>query len=423
MKDSGVAWIRKIPDSWCLSKIKYMCEMDPPCDFSEIRDSDVIAYAPMEFIKDGYYVPNYEKYGSLSGTLTRFQNGDIVMAKVTPCFENGNIAIMKQLKSAVGVGSSELFVFRAKHVITQFLFYCLRNPAFIKCACATMTGVGGLKRVSPYFIRNAYCPFPSLSIQQRIVKYLDQKCSFIESLISNHRLIIEKLKEYKQSLITEAVTKGLNPFIRTKDSGVEWIGPVPEHWLINRIGNLYINVSEPGNNELPILSVSINSGVSDKELSEDESDRMFIRSEDRSKYKRVRPGDLTYNMMRAWQGAFGAVRVDGMVSPAYIVARPKAKGIDTRYIEALMRTPSATEEMHRYSHGIADFRLRLYWPEFKNIKICLPDLSEQQQIADYIDMKSAEIDSSISIRESLITKLIEYKKSLIYEVVTGKKEV
>ena len=279
------------------------------------------------------------------------------------------------------------------------------------------------KEISAHSFGNIVVPLPPTVEQKRIVHYLDQRCSQIDKLINNQHAIIVKLKEFKQSLITEVVTKGLNPHIRFKDSGVEWLGFVPEHWSINRIGNVYADTSEPGNESLPILSVSINSGVSDKELSDEESDRVFVRSDDRSKYKRVRPGDLTYNMMRAWQGAFGAVRVDGMVSPAYIVARPKAKGIDTRYIEALMRTPLATEEMHRYSHGIADFRLRLYWPEFKNIKICLPDLSEQQQIADYIDMKSVEIDSSIAKRETLIAKLAEYKKSLIYEVVTGKKEV
>ena len=111
-------------------------------------------------------------------------------------------------------------------------------------------------------------------------------------------------------------------------------------------------------------------------------------------------------------------------SPAYVTCRPKSGvEIDTRYIEYLFRTPIAIEEMHRYSHGIADFRLRLYWPEFKNIRLCLPPIEEQMEIADYIDEKTAKIEATIKMREDTIAKLQEYKKSLIYEVVTGKKEV
>ena len=225
-------------------------------------------------------------------------------------------------------------------------------------------------------------------------------------------------------MITEAVTKGLNPDVPMKDSGIEWIGEIPEHWETYRIAALYREVYEEGNDELPILSVSINTGVSDRELEDEEQDRIFVRSDDKSKYKRVQIGDLIYNMMRAWQGAFGAVRVEGMVSPAYVVARPhKKEEIDSRYIEYLLRTPAAKEEMRRYSHGIADFRLRLYWAYFKSMKICFPDALEQEAIADYIDNKSAQIDSIIAQKDGLISKLTEYKKSLIYEVVTGKREV
>ena len=129
-------------------------------------------------------------------------------------------------------------------------------------------------------------------------------------------------------------------------------------------------------------------------------------------------------MMRAWQGAFGAVRVEGMVSPAYVVAKTNdGIEIDSRYMEALLRTSEATEEMHRYSRGIVDFRLRLYWPEFKNIRICLPPIEEQREIADYIDRKNEEIDRLIKKKEQFISELENYKKSLIYEYVTGKKEV
>ena len=209
-----------------------------------------------------------------------------------------------------------------------------------------------------------------------------------------------------------------------KDSGVEWIGEIPADWKVFRIANLYDERNESGSDDLPILTVSINSGISDHEVADEEQARVFVRSEDKTKYKRVYPDDLAYNMMRAWQGAFGAVRVDGMISPAYVVAKPK-QGIamDSRYIEALLRTPSAIEEMHRYSHGITDFRLRLYWPEFKNIQVCLPKIKEQHEIANYIDSKIDIINKLILKKATILDELLVYKQALINEYVTGKKEV
>jgi type I restriction enzyme S subunit len=267
-------------------------------------------------------------------------------------------------------------------------------------------------------------PTPYLKEQQKIVRFLDGKCSHIDSVIEKTKASIEEYKKLKQAVITKAVTKGIRGERPMKDSGIEWLGEIPSTWQVFRMANLYDERSEAGLEELPILTVSINSGVSDYEIADEDKDRVFVRSEDRTKYKRVYPGDLTYNMMRAWQGAFGAVRVEGMVSPAYVVAKPKKSiDIDSRYMESLLRTSEATEEMHRYSRGIVDFRLRLYWPEFKNIRICLPPIEEQQEIADYLDKKCTAIDTLISKKEQFLTELENYKKSLIYEYVTGKKEV
>ena len=243
----------------------------------------------------------------------------------------------------------------------------------------------------------------------------------MDSTMVQTKASIEDYKVLKKTLVFEAVT-GKNLKGKKVASGQDWLGEIPATWDVRRIVNLYREVSERGDDSLPILSVSINTGVSDKELSDEEQERVFIRSEDKTKYKRVQPGDLTYNMMRAWQGAFGAVRVNGMVSPAYVVARPKVE-MDSRYVEYLLRSPNATREMQRYSRGIADFRLRLYWPEFKNIRIPCPPLEEQKRIADMLDEKCGEIDAVIADKERLIADLETYKKSLIFEVVTGKREV
>ena len=267
-------------------------------------------------------------------------------------------------------------------------------------------------------------PFPSLPEQQMIADFLDTECARIDAVIEQTRASIEEYKKLKQSVITQAVTKGIRPGRRMVNSGVDWLGQIPDEWAVFRIANLYDERNERGTDDLPILTVSINTGISDHEIPDEEKDRVVVRSEDRTLYKRVCPGDLAYNMMRAWQGAFGAARVDGMVSPAYVVAKPKMPGIlDSRYVEALLRTPSAIEEMHRYSRGITDFRLRLYWPEFKNICVCVPSVKEQIEIADYIDAKAAEIDTLIQKKQQFLDEMESYKKSLIYEYVTGKKEV
>ena len=424
MKNSGIEWIGDIPEAWRISRIKYVADFDPSCDFSMLSPDSVITYTPMENIKNGYYIPNTAILGSLSTSLTAYRDNDIVMAKVTPCFENGNIAVMSGLSSGVGLGSSELFVFRVKGMQTRYLFYWLQNHAFVEQAKATMTGTGGLKRVSPQFVRDCAIHCPPVDEQSRIADFLDIECAQIDAVIEQTRASIEEYKKLKQSVITQAVTKGIRPGRKMKDSGVEWIGEIPEEWLVFRIANLYDERNEKGSEDLPILTVSINTGISDHEIPDDEQSRVFVRSEDRTLYKRVCPGDLAYNMMRAWQGAFGAVRVEGMVSPAYVVAKPKTPGaLDSRYVEALLRTPSAIEEMHRYSRGITDFRLRLYWPEFKNIRACVPSIEEQREIADYIDLKSEEIDSLIMKKQNFLVEMETYKKSMIFDYVTGKRIV
>lgn len=202
-----------------------------------------------------------------------------------------------------------------------------------------------------------------------------------------------------------------------KDSGVEWLGPVPVHWEAARVATLFREVNEVGHDDLPILSVSIHDGVSDKELNEDEVERKVSRSEDRSKYKAVRPGDITYNMMRAWQGGFGTVKVDGMVSPAYVVARP-TREFSTSLLEMLLRTPRAVSEIKRYSRGITDFRLRLYWEDFKRIQVVVPPQDEQQTIAAFLDRETAKIDALIAEQEKLIVLLDEKSQATISHAVT-----
>lgn len=180
MKDSGESFLHKVPVGWTNSKIKYCAIFSPLCNTSHLAEDSIVTFTPMECIKNGYFENREAVFASMNSSYTQYQEGDIVFAKVTPCFENGNIAIMQGLSFEFGFGSSELFVLRPKSINTKFLFYYLQNDIFKQYACATMTGTGGLKRVSPSFVRNFPIFLPSDSEQADIAEYLDYKCKEID---------------------------------------------------------------------------------------------------------------------------------------------------------------------------------------------------------------------------------------------------
>lgn len=204
MKDSGIEWIGKIPASWEVGRMKYVADINAPC--KDVKQYERISYAPMECIKRGWMECQEISPLESSSGLTTFEENDIVMAKVTPCFENGNIAVAKDLINGVALGSSELFVFRARTVLTEWLFYFLQNSKFTDLAKSTMVGTGGLKRVSPKFVSNYQMGVPSLDEQKQIADYLDEKCAKIDEIIALRTEQINQLKEYKKSLIYEYVT-------------------------------------------------------------------------------------------------------------------------------------------------------------------------------------------------------------------------
>lgn len=206
MKDSGIALVDTIPVEWKYSPIKYVTVFQPACNTSKFTEDTEITYTPMDCIKNGYYVQNTAKFGAVASSLTPYEDGDIVMAKVTPCFENGNIAIMDNLASGFGMGSSELFVYRATGVNVRFLLYWLQNDKFKDGGCATMTGTGGLKRISPYYAKNALILLPTDVEQAEIVAFLDEKCAEMDRLIEAKQQLLTELESYKKSVIYEYVT-------------------------------------------------------------------------------------------------------------------------------------------------------------------------------------------------------------------------
>jgi type I restriction enzyme S subunit len=305
-----------------------------------------------------------------------FKPGDILFGKLRPYL--AKVYLSDDAGEAIG----DFFVIRPGRISAPFLHRYLLNPVVIQEINASTIGAK-MPRASWEDMGTLPVTVPSKDEQTLIINFLNHETAKIDALVDEQKRLIALLKEKRQAVISHAVTKGLDPNAPMKDSGLEWIGRVPAHWSVARVSALFDEVFEAGSSQLPVLQVSIHSGVSDRELSEDEYDKKTARIEDREKYKRVRPGDLTYNMMRAWQGAFGAVTVDGQVSPAYVVARPSQPDLSP-FIERQLRSPCGITEMRRYSYGVADFRMRLYWEHFKTLRIAVPPLAERKAIMNRI---------------------------------------
>ena len=206
----------------------------------------------------------------------------------------------------------------------------------------------------------------------------------------------------------------LKPYPAMRDSGVPWLGEVPKHWEVRRNGRMFAQRNETGFPELPILEVSLRTGVRIRDF--ESSNRKQVMSE-KEKYKRARREDIAYNMMRMWQGALGLSPVDGLVSPAYVVARP-LPGTESRYFELLFRTDSYMSEVNNYSRGIVSDRNRLYWDEFKQIPSPYPPPDEQAAIVRFLDHADRRIRRYIRAKQKLITLLEEQKQVIIHRAVT-----
>ena len=229
------------------------------------------------------------------------------------------------------------------------------------------------------------------------------------------------MKAYKQSVISEAVTKGLTPDAPMRDSGIEWIGQIPEHWKVRRIGSLFRLRDEKNYkpmDEVQLLSLYTGIGVFPHGEQEERGNKAVTTEG----YKIVRKNDVVVNIILAWMGAIGVSNYDGVTSPAYDVYIPNSDAVP-HYYHYVFRTKGIAAECYKYGRGIMMMRWRTYSSEFKQIQISYPPIAEQQAIADYLDEKCADIDSLIQTKQEKIDSLKEYKKSIIYEYVTGKKEV
>lgn len=280
---------------------------------------------------------------------------------------------------------------------------------------------GTQPNISQKVVANLLIDVPSLEKQNMITSYLDKEC---EKISRNIELLERKADAYKRlrrSIINRAVTRGLNPNVPLKPSGIPLLGEVPKHWDVRRIKSLFderVELSETGNEDL--LSVSEYYGVA-KRVDKVEGENLS-RSDSLEGYKLCYVNDLVSNIMLAWKGSLGRTSYDGIVSPAYGVYKPICE-LDSRYYHYLFRTEIFKGVFRTNSRGIIESRLRLYTPSFLAIHTIYPPIREQKEIVAYLDDKCSKIDAIIEKIVSKIERLKELKRSLINETVTGKRAI
>lgn len=417
MKEVESLLARDLPPKWTVSKIKYVSLFQPSCQLHGITTQSIVTYTPMECVKNGYAINKTAEYGSIPSSLTSFEEGDIVMAKVTPCFENGNIAVMSNLSSGIGFGSSELFVFRAYLISTRFLFYWLQSSGFVEKAKASMSGMGGLKRVSPQYIQNAIIMYPDTSEQCRITTFLDIKCAELSALTADIQSQIDTLEQYKHSVITEAVTKGLNPDACMKDSQVRWIGQMPSHWECIRGKYILRYLQKPIHEDDGVITCFRDGEVT---LRSNRREDGFTMSDKEIGYQGIDAGDLVVHGMDGFAGAIGISDSRGKASPVLNVLDTKQ---NKRYVMYYLRSMAYSDVFLAMATGIRVRSCDLRWNKLAELQYPVPPIEEQNKIVEYIDSVLQRTNDMITDKRSQLATLDEYKKSLIFEYVTGKKEV
>ena len=239
-KSSGIDWIGDIPAHWEVKKLKYIAYINPQkgtSDFDKASDEQVV-FLPMERVSEGGKVDCElrKPISEVWNGFTYFERNDVIVAKITPCFENGKGALLDKLESQIGFGSTEFHVLRSKpEIADKFLFLTTRTNPFMNIGEASMTGAAGQKRVTTSFIEDYPVALPPLAEQAAIATYLDEQTAQLDGLIARKRRLMALLREEKAALINEAVTKGIHPNVPTKPSGIDWLGDVPAHWEVKKL--------------------------------------------------------------------------------------------------------------------------------------------------------------------------------------------
>lgn len=414
MKDSGISWVGEIPKEWSVWRNKYIFKITKdivlPSKSYQLLSLTTTGIKEKDENDNGGKVPeNYDGYQIV-------KENDLVMC----LFDLDCSAVFSGLSPYNGMISPAYKVLKVKKRIAneqyyRYWFNYVGSKRFYKQYSKSLRFTLNADEFNRLFSL-----LPSLVEQQRIAEFLDRECGKIDGLKADIQAQIDTLEQYKRSIITEAVTHGLNPSAPMKDSGAGWMPLIPLHWKADK---LKFHLRQRGiKNQIDkqVLSLYREYGIVPKDSRDDNHN---VTSEDVSDYRYVRVGDFVVNKMKAWQGSVAVSNYEGIVSPAYFVYEFSDDLINKRYFHYLMRNKTYATEFRRLSGGIREGQWDLPSEALNNTIILLPPLDEQQEIADYLDNKCAEIEQIIADKKSQIETLDGYKKSLIYEYVTGKKEV
>ena len=412
MKDSGIPWIREIPSHWDTFTIKHIMRNKSVRGFpneqvlSLYREYGVV---PKDSRDDNHNVTSEDTSG-----YKLVDVGDFVINK------------MKAWQGSMAVSEYRGIISPAYYICTftapvnrRYIHYLLRNDTYkaeyMRLSTGLRIGQWDLNVDDFLHIPMVLPPQPEQNI---IADFLDKKCGEIDEMVSLQEKIIEELEAYKQSVITEAVCRGLNPKAPMKDSGIEWIGKIPNTWRIVRIKNVLQDsgdITTTGEGEP--LSVTQNRGIIKSREIEVANPSMSTIG-----WKVVKKNDIVFNKYKAHSGVFFVSPYDGIVTFNYSVYRCFHEQLP-KYYEYLFKTSGCIGEFRKEMRGVGESISPLYTKDLFTISIQSPPFLEQKAIADYLDTKCSEIDTLISLKQSKIDTLKEYKKSMVFEYITGKKEI
>lgn len=388
MKDSHVVWMGKIPACWKVIPVKYVVNIGNGSDPKKEGLTPVYGSGNASFKTCGEHKEGPAVLLGRKGTVN------------IPQYIEGKYWNVDTAFDAKPVDDYNLKLFYYSAICFDYDNY------------STQTALPSMTQ-STY--NNFRVPLPSSDEQNRIVNYLDSKCSEIDAISADIQKEIEILEQFKRSIITEAVTKGLNPDVEMKDSGAEWIGRVPNNWNLGRIGGFYsLRNEKVSDKDYPPLSVTMKGILPQLETA--------AKTNDGDNRKLVRKGDFAINSRSDRRGSCGISKYDGSVSLINTVLTPRGK-MSAAYYDWVFHCTRFSDEFYRQGHGIVDDLWTTGWQEMKKIIIPVPPFLEQNEIADYLASKCSDIDSVISQKNQQLETLSNYKKILIYEYVTGKKEV
>jgi type I restriction enzyme S subunit len=432
-KPSGVEWLGDVPNHWDVKRLKFLSRINPSAsEVMGLRDEDEVSFVPMDAVGEyGGMRLNIEKrLDEVRSGFTYFRDEDVVIAKITPCFENGKGSIARHLTNGVAFGTTELHVVRTgSKLVARFLFYLTISDAFRRLGASEMYGAGGQKRVPTDFVRDFPVGLPPLEEQQAIARFLDEQTRKIDDLIEAKRSLLDLLKEKRQTVITHAVTRGLDPAAKLKPSGVEWLGDVPEHWDVKPLKRL---VGKIGSGKTPRggSQVYVSSGVMllrSQNVYDDGlrlGDVVFIDedTDEEMSGTRVKSGDVLLNITGASIGRSSLVP-DGIpkanVNQHVCIIRPTK--ISAAFLHAIICSKGIKNTIASEESGTS--REGLNFRQVGRMSLPLPPLEEQQAIVRFLEEETEKIDDLESVVREAIETLELLRAGIISAAVTGKIDV